>query len=104
MNYSRRDRRRLAKQFGLIKSDETNSQATERRSRSKEAGDQINMQFLAENEVRLREAAADREAAQLESLTASVGADEAARIMVNNKKIQAAREAKQASKNAKRSA
>lgn len=85
MHYNRRERRRLAKQLGLLSTkNENQAQAAERRKRSREAGDQIHRQFLAENEVRLREAHADREARMLENLTAAYGSDRAKEIMANN--------------------
>lgn len=92
MHYNRRERRRLAKQLGILKpQSESQAQATERRKRSREAGDQIHRQFLAENEVRLREAAAEREANMLESLTERYGADKAKEIMDNNAQVERAR-------------
>ena len=95
MHYNRTERRKLAKQFGLLTTKgEPRERSIERRERSRIAGEQIHSQFLAENEVHLREQAADMEARQLENLTASHGAEEAARIIANNKRLQQKREAK----------
>lgn len=95
MHYNRRERRRLAKQLGILTTKhETQAQATERRKRSREAGDQIHRQFLAENEVRLREARAERDAKMLENLTATYGAERAKEIMENNIACERARQEK----------
>lgn len=94
MHYNRRQRRQLAKDLGLLGKQESHQQWLERTRRSREAGEQIHMQFLAENEARLREAAAEREGRQLESLTEKFGEERAKEIMENNNKNAQARQAK----------
>lgn len=102
MHYNRSQRRKFAKQLGLLGSKgESQKTASERRSRSMEAGRQIHHQFLSENEVNLREADAEREAKQLISLTESHGAEEAARIIANNKNLQRLRDQKLAARKLK---
>lgn len=94
MHYSRKERRALARSLGMIGQNETTEQWRERIRRSQEAGRQIDRQFKNNNESNMRNAAADAETKQLESLTNEFGEEQANEIMANNRKI---RESKQKS-------
>lgn len=62
MHYNRKERRRLAKQLGLLKKSESWQEKRERIARSIEAGKQIHQQFLMETENSIRNQMAEREA------------------------------------------
>ena len=88
MHYNRKERKNLAKQFGLKPKNETEKQRSERVERSMIAGNQINQQFLMQTENDVRNQLAEKEAKALKSLTESHGADTAARILANNKMLE----------------
>lgn len=94
MYYNRKQRRELAKSMGLLGKKETPQQWHDRVSRSIEAGRQIHQQFMNEVETRLRNAAADREAKILNSLTEKWGEEKAKEIVASNRAIAEAREEK----------
>jgi hypothetical protein len=94
MHYNRKERKNLAKQLGLKTANETREQRSERTSRAREAGNQIHQQFLMQNENTLRNQQVEKDAEVLRSLTEKHGAEEAARILANNKKIEEKRREK----------
>lgn len=98
MNYSRRERRELAKKLGLTDPNETLGKRNERVTRSIEAGKQIHQQFQMQVENGLRNQASEREAEALASLTASHGEEEANRILANNRAVIQKRKEKLAKK------
>lgn len=85
-HYNRRERRNLAKKLGLQTKNETTAQRADRIERSRIAGEQIQQQFQMQVENNLRNQQVEKDAQVLKNLTESVGAEEAARIMANNKK------------------
>lgn len=93
MHYNRKERKKLAKQFGLTK-NETTAQKRERVSRSIVAGKQIHQQFLMQTENSIRNQMVEKEAACIRSLTETVGAEAAERMIANNKEVEAKRQAK----------
>jgi len=84
-HYNRKERKNLAKRLGLKNNNETTSQRQERIERSRIAGNQIHQQFLMQVENDQRNQLVEKEAQVLKSLTESVGAEEAARIIASNK-------------------
>jgi hypothetical protein len=88
MHYNRKERKKLAKQFGLKTKNETQKQKQERVARSMIAGNQIHQQFLMQTENDVRNQLAEKEAQSLKSLTESLGAETAARIVANNKMLE----------------
>lgn len=88
MHYNRKERKNLAKQLGLKPNDESAKQRAERTTRSREAGNQIHQQFLMQTENNIRNQQVEKDAQVLKSLTEKYGAEEAARIMANNKAIE----------------
>lgn len=99
MHYNRKERRSLARKFGLKSSDESTKQRAERLERSMAAGNQIQQQFQMQVENSIRNQQVEKDAQVLKSLTESHGAEEAARIMANNKKVEDARREKLRKKN-----
>lgn len=93
-HYNRKERKNLAKKLGLVKSDETSKQRQDRIERSKIAGNQIHQQFLMQVENDQRNQLVEKDAQVLMSLTESLGAEEAARIMANNKAVEEKRRQK----------
>jgi len=93
-NYSRSERRALARQFGLTTTNEPQAKRAERISRSIEAGKQIHQQFQMQVENNIRNQETEKEAQVLKSLTESLGAEEAARIIANNRMLEEKRRAK----------
>ena len=87
-HYNRKERRRLAKKLGLINKNETREERNTRISRSIEAGKQIHQQFLMQNENNLRNQEVEREAEYFKKLVERVGADEAEKILANNRKAE----------------
>ena len=88
MHYNRKERKTLAKQLGLKPKNETAQQRAERTARSREAGNQIQQQFLMQTENNIRNQQVEKDAEVLRSMTEKYGAEEAARIMANNKAIE----------------
>lgn len=88
MHYNRKERKNLARQFGLKPKNETAEQRASRVERSAIAGNQIHQQFLMETENSIRNQMAEKDAAVLKSMTESLGAEGAARVMANNKMLE----------------
>ena len=86
-HYTRGQRRELAKAMGMIPKSETPQQWNDRIRRSQEAGRQIDRQFKNNCETNLRNAAAEAEARQLNSLTEKFGEEKAKEIMAHNRKV-----------------
>ena len=99
MFYSRRERRNLAKQFGLHKIKETAKEKAERQHRAMEAGQQIHMQHVMEAENAMRNQMAEKEAKRIQNLVESFGEERTKKILEEEAKIAAK---KQAKKNRKR--
>lgn len=98
MHYNRKERKRLAKQFGLTK-NETPEQKRERVSRSIVAGKQIHQQFLMETENSIRNQLAEKEAQVLKSMIESFGEEKAKAMFAANKLAEEKRREKQNKKN-----
>lgn len=94
-HFSRRERREFARMFAFQEDREEGATMLDawraRVRRSIEAGKQINRQYKNQVETDLRNAAVDKEAAVLESLTNSVGEEAAKRIVEGNRKNREAR-------------
>lgn len=102
MNYSRRERRELAKRLGLTNPNESLAKRNERVTRSIEAGKQIHQQFQMQVANSLRNQASEIEAKALASLTESHGEAEAVRILANNRAVEQKRKEKLAKKRTQR--
>jgi hypothetical protein len=85
MHYNRKQRRSLARSMGLLNVS-SNEVWRERVRRSIQAGQQIDQQFKNQVESRLRNIAAEREAAMIKS------DPDAEQRIANNRRIAAARE------------
>lgn len=104
---NRKERKKMTKRLkamGLIPKRESDEQRKERTARSKIAGQQIHSQFLAATETELRAKAVENEIQQVKNLAESIGEEKAKKMVENNRKLVAAREAKQAAKAAARKA
>ena len=88
MHYNRKERKNLARQFGLKPKNETAEQRASRIERSRIAGDQIHQQFLMQTENSIRNQQSEKEAQVLKSLTEAFGAEEAAKRVANNKALE----------------
>lgn len=102
MNYNRKGRRNLAKKLGLFGKPETQEEMHERLARAKNAGEQINSQFLAQVESDIREQEVVIEQRQMHNLTESVGRTEAERIIAHNRALEEQRRQKLADREKKR--
>ena len=94
MHYNRKERKKLAKQFGLKSNNETAEQRQERVHRSMIAGNQIHQQFLMQTENNIRNQEAEKEAKVLQSLIEAFGPEIAAEMVENNKKLEDKRKEK----------
>ena len=88
MHYNRKERKNLARQFGLKPKNETAEQRRARVERSAIAGKQIHQQFLMATENSIRNQMAEKDAQVLKSLTESLGAEEAEKRVANNKALE----------------
>lgn len=92
--YSRRDRRRLAKQFGLDKIKETREEKLDRQHRAMEAGQQIHSLHVMEAENSLRNQKAEKEALRIQGLVEIFGEEKVKEILADEAKITAKKNAK----------
>lgn len=94
---NRSERRRLEKQFGLMKQYQKGSpkQRAEIRERRREMGKQLHQQHLEKVENSLRQQAEEREARQMQNLIESGKSEEEARAVIDeNHRLRMEREEK----------
>ena len=87
MFYSRKERKKIARDLGLIKKDMTFKERMEQGTRANEAGKQVSQRFLEINENSLREQEIQREQKQLADWTATYGEEEARKMIADNREI-----------------
>ena len=87
MFYSRKERKKIARDLGLIKKNMTFKERMEQGTRANEAGKQISQRLLEMNENSLREQEVKREQKQLIDWIAAYGEDEARKMIADNRAI-----------------